>query len=80
MRTQWISALCLVCLLSLCLGQSLVADDPTQDDIQAIEFLGAADAAGPLRSSAQKMVKSITINENQRKPMRSIKINGNQWK
>ena len=45
MRTQWISALCLVCLLSLCLGQSLVADDPTQDDIQAIEFLGAADAA-----------------------------------
>ena len=45
MRTRWISALCLGCLLPLCLGQSLVADDPTESDILAIEFLGAADSA-----------------------------------
>jgi len=44
MRTRWISALCLGCLLPLCLGQALVADDPAEDDILAIQFLGEADA------------------------------------
>ena len=52
MRTRSISPLLLGSLLLCLLGQTVPAADPAQDDIAAIEFLGAADAASHPESQA----------------------------